>query len=200
MSRGRFILGVTGGIATGKTSAMSALRRLGLPTLCSDDLAHAVLDTPAIRRRVIARYGPGVVRSGRVDRKQLGAIVFAQPSERKWLEKQIHPGVRRQLRAFIRKQRGLAAVDIPLLFESRLGKMVDAVLVVSSPLAAQLQRLRRRNGLDRRAALQRIQSQWPLALKRQRADFVILNHTTLKALRQAVHRLVTEIRGRGSIA
>jgi dephospho-CoA kinase len=196
MKSKRFVLGITGGIATGKTSVLQELKRRGIPTISSDDLAHACLKPghPAYRK-AIQHFGRDILGPRhQINRKRLGQIVFANPKERKWLERQIHPWVQRALMSFIRKYRGLTALDIPLLFEAGYQNKVDAVVVVGSSQASQLSRLKRRNGLEKRAALQRIQAQWPLSVKRKRADFVISNDGTRAQLRQAVGDLLDRLR------
>ena len=192
----RWVIGVTGGIATGKTSVLRELRRAGVATISSDDLAHACLHrSHRCYRRIVRHFGPGVLgRGGEIDRKKLGAIVFSRPKERIWLERQIHPQVQRQLRSFIRKHRGILALDIPLLFEAKLKNLVDTILVVGSSQRSQLARLKRRNGLDPSTALKRIQAQWPLALKKKQADYVIENDRTPAILKKRVKGALEQIR------
>jgi dephospho-CoA kinase len=191
----RFVIGVTGGIATGKSSVLQELKRQGIPTLAADDLAHACLRPghPAYRQ-VVRHFGPEILGPGRqIDRKRLGAIVFAKPRERHWLENQIHPWVLRAVIAFIRKHPGMTALDIPLLYEAGYQKKMDVVVVVVSSLKAQLARLKRRNSLDKASALLRIRAQMPLAAKRKRADFVIRNDSSLSSLRRQVHAVLQQI-------
>jgi dephospho-CoA kinase len=181
----RLVLGVTGGIASGKTTVMSFLVNVGIPTISADDLAHQAIGkgTPAYRK-ILKRFGPGILRSsGQICRKDLGDIVFHDPAQRRWLEKQVHPVVIKELKRFARAHRGVVALDIPLLFEARLEKLVDKVLVVSCSRARQVERLHRRDGLSRREALRRIAAQMPLSVKRRRADFVIRNAGSLSHLR-----------------
>jgi dephospho-CoA kinase len=187
MSSTRKIIGITGGIATGKTAVLKILKQRGLPVISSDELAHAALRNRAIRQRVVRHFGTA-------DRQALGRIVFARPAERQWLERQIHPWVIRGLKSFIRKHRGLIALDIPLLFEARLDNLVDAVVVVSASQASQLSRLQRRNQLDRAAALKRIRAQWPLSRKIKRADYVLANSGSLASLRKRVGALLVQLK------
>ena len=194
MSR-RVVIGITGGIATGKTSVLREMGRLGVPTVSSDALAHACLRKGhPCYARILRHFGRGILSpKAQINRKRLGRIVFGNPKERRWLERQIHPWVVRQLKSFIRKHRGLTALDIPLLFEAHLEDLVDIIIVVESPQRLQLSRLRQRDGLQRSAALQRIRAQLPMAVKKKRADYLLQNDQNPKALRRNVQRLLDRI-------
>ncbi|OGR89219.1 MAG: dephospho-CoA kinase [Elusimicrobia bacterium RIFCSPLOWO2_01_FULL_59_12] len=195
----RFVIGLTGGIATGKTTVLKEFARAGIPTLSSDALAHACLRPGhPVYRRVVRRFGRKILRDqGRICRRHLGRIVFAKPAERTWLERQIHPAVIRQLKSFIRKHRGLVALDIPLLFEARLGSLVDATLVVGSSRRSQIARMKRRDRLSDKDARQRIRSQLPLGLKMKRADYTLRNDGSRAALRSGVRALVGRLQEKG---
>ncbi len=190
----RVILGITGGIASGKSTVLKILSRKGIPTISSDDLAHRAIKkgTPAYRK-IVQHFGSSILGAKReIDRQKLGHIVFAKPSERCWLEQTIHPVVIKELKRFTRRQRGLAALDIPLLFEARLKNLVHQVVVVYSTTAQQLQRLKRRNGLSKQDALRRIRAQIPLSRKRRLADEVLLNTGSRAGLTAQVQKLVVK--------
>src|SRR5262249_31071716 len=110
------------------------------------------------------------------------------------LEQQIHPVVVRELKHFIRRHKGIIALDIPLLYEAKLENLVDKVVVVSVSKNQQIARLQRRNGLSRSEALQRIGAQMPLSIKTRRADTVIRNGGTRSQLRRLVERLYKGIK------
>jgi len=190
----RIIIGITGGIATGKTAVLQEMARHKIPTVSSDDLAHACLKRGhPCYARILRHFGLSIRGPGaQINRKRLGRIVFANPKERKWLENQIHPWVVRQLKAFIRKHRGLTVLDIPLLYEAHLEDLVDVCVVVWCPQRIQIARLRQRDGLSRPAALQRIRAQLPLTVKRKRADYVISNNQGITKLRRRVIRLLAQ--------
>jgi dephospho-CoA kinase len=173
----RLILGITGGIASGKTTVMRILAGRGIPTISSDDLAHACIrrGRPAYRA-IIRRFGKSILSpSGQIKRRRLGEIVFSDVKKRKALEKFVHPCVVKGLKLFIRRHaRGVIALDIPLLFEVKLQKLVDKIIVVYCTRSQQIARLRRL-GFSRAEALARIRSQMPLAQKRHKADIVLSN-------------------------
>lgn len=186
------VLGVTGGIASGKTTVLRLLARAGIPTISADDLAHQAIrkGTPAYAR-ILKRYGRSILgNTGQISRADLGRIVFSRPAELRWLEAQVHPVVIRKIKQFVRARRGIVALDIPLLFEAKLQNLVSRTIVVYCSQAQQIERLRRRNGFGRQKALRRIRAQMPLAVKRRRADVVIDNRGTPADLRRQVERKI----------
>jgi len=190
-----FSIGLTGGIATGKTTVLKEFARRGLPTISSDVLSHECLRPGhPCYRRIVKHFGKGILASDRkIDRLHLGSIVFTDARERKWLERVIHPHVIRALQAFVRKHRGPVVLDIPLLFEGKLQRLVDTTLLVTSSLNAQLDRIRKRDGLPRKMALQRIRAQMPLNQKRKIADYVIPNQGRQSELQNAVGRYLKHL-------
>jgi dephospho-CoA kinase len=171
------ILGLTGGIAMGKSVAAAHVRRLGVPVHDSDAEVHRLLASGGAAVASVGEAFPSVVKNGAVDRAALGQKVFADAAALKRLEAILHPLVAaardRFLRDAARRRVPVVVLDIPLLFEVGHDKLVDATVVVSAP--AYLQRIRalRRPGMtpDRLAAI--LRRQLPDAVKRARADFVI---------------------------
>jgi dephospho-CoA kinase len=171
------ILGLTGSIGMGKSTAAAMLRRLGIPVHDADATVHSLFAPGGAAVARIEAAFPGVVRTGAVDRAALGAIVFGDDVALKRLEAIVHPLVRRAERAFLARQRRrharLVVLDVPLLFESGGGRRCDRVAVVSCPAFLQAQRVLARPGMtaQRLAAIRA--KQMPDAEKRKRADFVI---------------------------
>ncbi len=169
---------LTGGIATGKSYVRDQFAALGVPTSDADQLARAVVapGTPGLEA-VVARFGPGVLLpDGRLDRKALGAIVFADPAARADLEAIIHPAVRHATEAWLQwlpPETPFAVCDIPLLFEAGRDRDFDRIIVTVCDPAEQLRRLIRRDGLTPEQARARITAQWPLEEKTKRAHYVI---------------------------
>lgn len=186
------IIGLTGGIATGKTTVSDYLAAsYGLPVLDADQLARSAVEPGSPLLPAIAqRFGADVIGTdGSLDRPRLGEIVFQQPAERQWLEAQIHPIVRAQLLAGIAAHQGRSnsiVLAIPLLFEAQMTDLVTEIWVVSCEPTQQLHRLMARNHLTVEQAQARINSQWPLAQKVARADVVLHNKGTLPELFQQV--------------
>jgi len=173
-------IGLTGGIATGKSSAARLLeQRHGLPVLDADLFARQALEPgePATQA-VLQRFGTQMVSSdGAIDRRALGAIVFANTGERRWLEQLVHPLVRQRFDQELLRLKAEPAVVlmIPLLFESGLEALCTETWLVDCDEAQQLQRLMARDQLTQADAQARIDAQWPLARKRLLADVLISN-------------------------
>ena len=193
-------IGLTGGIASGKSSVSRFLAALGLPVLDADVYAHAALapGSPG-SELVLKRYGPGIeeprrqIRAGEdpvrsINRRALGQIVFNDPDERQWLEQLIHPLVRKRFSdELVHHQQSKAVVlVIPLLFEAGLTDLCSEIWVVDCSPEQQLTRLQQRDGLDAASALARIQAQWPLSDKCQRADLVLNNHSETERWQQQI--------------
>ena len=180
-------IGLTGGIATGKSSAARLLEQHhGLPVLDADLYARQALEPgqPATEA-VLERFGPGVVSSGGVvDRRALGAIVFNNQDERRWLEQLVHPIVRQRFdQELVQLDTNPAVVlMIPLLFESGLEALCSETWLVDCDESQQLQRLMARDQLNEGEAQARMDAQWPLARKRPLADVLISNRGDAAAL------------------
>lgn len=197
----RFI-GLTGGIASGKTTAHRMLVELGASVLDADAVYHQLLapvqGKPSPLALAVAERFPGVLTpEGTIDRRILGARVFADHRERAALEELTHPAVgaetARQLEALIARGVRLAFYDVPLLYEARLDQGMDGVVVVWVPRDVQLARLMARDHLDRAAAEARLAAQLPLDEKRRRANWVIDSSGSFDATRAQVERLWREL-------
>ena len=178
------VIGLTGGIATGKSEVLKVFKEMGSTVVSSDELAHQCMKRgqPAYQK-IIRQFGPGLVdRHQEINRQALGKIVFASPSSRRRLEKIIHPYVIKNLQRHRSQNSGLLVLDIPLLFEAKLEKLVDRIIVVYAGVTQQIERLVRYRKLTRKEALQRIHAQWPLPIKCLKADYVLDNTTTLAEL------------------
>lgn len=191
------VAGITGGIATGKSTVAAMFEARGATRIDADALAHeAVAPGGPAYHQVVASFGERFVRpDGTLDRRALGALVFRDPDARRRLEAIIHPfviqAIQDQVEALRRSPAPppLVVVEIPLLFEVGLEGLVDRTIVVSSEQGTQLQRLTTRTGVPPEEALLRVQAQMPLAEKERRADFVIRNDGSLEALREQVARV-----------
>jgi dephospho-CoA kinase len=172
------VLGLTGSIGMGKSTAAAALRRLGVPLYDADAEIHKMLGPGGTAVAAVEAAFPGVRSvSGAIDRRALGQRVFGKPEEMRRLEKILHPMVRAVERRWIAQQRArgekLVVLDIPLLFETDRIDRVDGVIVVSAPLRLQRKRVIRRPGMSAERFAAILDSQFPDRGKRQRADFVV---------------------------
>ena len=172
-------IGLTGGIASGKSSVGRLLEAQGLPLLDADVYAREALAPGSTgAQAVLERYGAGVrAPGGEIDRAALGQIVFGDGAERRWLEQLVHPLVRTRFAAELEElgAEPLVVLVVPLLFEAGLETLCSEVWLVDCDETQQLQRLMARDGLGEADARARIAAQWPLARKRQLADVVLNN-------------------------
>ncbi len=171
------VVGLTGSIGMGKSTAADLLRRLGVPVYDADAAVHRLLARGGRAVPAIAARFAGVVRDGAVDRPALGRIVFADPAALKALEAIVHPLVsqaqQRFLRAQAQRRARVVVLDIPLLFEGSGARRCAATLVVSAPALVQRQRVLRRPGMTTEKLAGIVAQQMPDAEKRRRADVVI---------------------------
>jgi dephospho-CoA kinase len=196
------IIGLAGGIGAGKSAAAHALQRLGCVVSDSDARAKALLDRPDIRARLVQWWGPRVTDAmGRIDRRAVAGIIFADPAERARLEGLIHPILKleREVEAERAKRDGAAAfiVDAPLLFEAGLHEACDAVIFVDAPLAHRLERVRSTRGWDEHELARREAAQWPLERKRAASGYVVTNAGDLPALAAALANALAAIQAAG---
>jgi dephospho-CoA kinase len=193
------ILGLTGGIGMGKSTAAAAFRRARIPVFDADAAVHRMQARGGRAVRAIEAAFPGTVQNGAVDRVALRQAVLGNPEALTRLEGILHPMVREEERAFVARARrhGNRAVvlDIPLLFETRGDQRVDRVIVVTAPRAVQINRIRARRRMsdsDIKAVLAR---QMPDAEKRRRADVVVRTGLSRHASLKSLNRIIREVRG-----
>jgi dephospho-CoA kinase len=196
------VVGLTGGIASGKSTVTAMFRELGAQVIDADQVARDVVEpgTPGLEE--VARRFPGVVDpSGELDRAALGRRVFADPAERRALEAIVHPRIReevaRRTEALARAGVTVVLYDAALLIENELHRGMDGVILVSAPEAVQRARLAARDGLDDLAITARLAAQLPLADKRAHATWVVENGGSLDETRAQVRRIWEQIRGSG---
>ena len=188
-------IGLTGGIAAGKSEALAAFERLDAATISSDAVVHELLDSEPLLGRLTERWGRDVAIDGRVDRTKVGEIVFADPEELAWLEAQIHPLVGERIGAWLGSlpaDAKIAVVEVPLLFESEMEPVFDTtVAVVTSDEVRRVRAEARGHALvGEREARQLAQEE-----KAARAEHVIENDGTLEDLERRLSALVAKLEG-----
>jgi dephospho-CoA kinase len=191
------VLGLTGGIGSGKSAVAQMFAQLGAQVIDADQVARQVVEPgqPALQE-IAASFGPEVLLpDGRLDRPRLAGIIFADPAQRARLDAITHPRIRARIDELITARRsgpGVLIVDIPLLYENDRAQSVEKVIVVWVNPQTQLRRIRERDGLPAEAARQRIAAQMSLDAKRARADHVIDNGGSLTDTQrqvEAIYRL-----------
>jgi dephospho-CoA kinase len=188
-------IGLTGGIAAGKSEALAAFERLGAETISSDAVVHELLDSEPLLSRVTERWGAEVAPAGVVDRTRVGEIVFAAPDELSWLEGQIHPLVGERIGSWLAslpEGTDVAVVEVPLLFESGMADVFDTtVAVVASDRVRRARAEARGHTLvGEREARQLAQDE-----KASRAEHVVENDGTLDDLERELSTLVAKLAG-----
>lgn len=193
-------IGITGGIASGKTLVSNMLQDLGFSVVDADQIAKEVvkLGMPAYQQ-IVERFGNEILDSfGEINRKQLAAIIFKDADARKALNEITHPIIRAKMLDIatkIEKSEGIVFLDIPLLFESGYEQTVDKTIVVYVPYEIQLDRLMKRDSIDEVYAKDKMESQMSLELKKDKADFLIDNSGTTSCTKNQLIRVIAELKG-----
>ena len=187
-------IGLTGGIAAGKSEALAAFARLGAATLSSDAVVHDLLESERLRDRLVERWGPEVAPEGRIDRPRVGRIVFADPDQLTWLEAQVHPLVAERTAAWLASLPAgteIAVVEVPLLFESGRDEVFDTTVAVVATEELRRDRAAARGHalVDEREARQLSQRE-----KSERADHVVENDGSIEDLERALSALIERLR------
>ncbi|GAE27913.1 dephospho-CoA kinase [Halalkalibacter wakoensis JCM 9140] len=180
------LIGLTGGIASGKSTVSSIIKSKGIPIIDADQIAREVVEPGSkTLQEIVKHFGQGILNEdGTLARKKLGAIIFNQPKERQTLNQMIHPAVRQRMQEqkekFMEAGEKTIVFDIPLLYESDLFHLVEKVLLVYVDETTQLRRLMQRDQAGEDDAKSRMASQMPLVQKRERADAIIDNSGTIE--------------------
>ncbi len=189
----KYAVVLTGSIATGKSTVSKALTASGFHIIDADQIAHKILDEQYLT--IADMFGEKLITDGRVDRKALGAIVFADSTKRKELEDLLHPLIYNEIERLSMQQDLLKKpyfIDIPLFFEGERYPIKKS-LVIYTTKVQQLERLISRDGYTKEEALDRIKTQIPVEEKRKRATYVIDNSGTLTQLKEECERVKEEI-------
>lgn len=191
-------IGLTGSIATGKTTALQAFADMGVPVFSSDEAVHELYRSEAVAP--IERLFPGVARGGEIDREELTRRLIEYPDRLKEVEAVVHPLVRNQVAYFFKTAEGrgepLAVADIPLLFEAGFDYDLDAVVVTVVDEAIQLQRALQRPGMTVEKLDTILARQLPQHEKKRRSTFVLDTSAPVEETRQKVQALVERLKSR----
>jgi dephospho-CoA kinase len=187
-------IGLTGGIAAGKSEALAAFERLGAATLSSDAVVHELLESEPLQGRLVERWGPEVVSDGHVNRATIGEIVFADPEQLTWLESQIHPLVQARTAEWLFSlpaETEVAVVEVPLLFEAGSDGVFDTTVAVITADEVRRERAAARGHalVDEREARQLTQGE-----KAKRAEHVVENDGSVEDLERALSALLAKLK------
>ncbi len=192
------VIGLTGGIASGKSTVSNMIIKMGIKVVDADQIARDVVEIgkPAYNQ-IVKVFGKEILQhDNSLNREKLGALVFSDQKKREQLNKIVHPEVRKEMLHQVNEEKELGSdavvLDIPLLFESKLTYMVDKTILVYVDEEIQLQRLMNRNGYNKDQAKLRIQSQLPLKDKRKLADEVINNNDSLEKTKSQLEDILNK--------
>lgn len=194
--------GLTGNIATGKTTAAHIFESLGVPVIYADDIAHELYqEKTALVQEIVKIFGKTILdEQGNLDRQKLANLVFQDEAQRKQLEKIVHPKiieeVRKRIRTLFDEGQPLVLVEAALLFESGYDRDFHGTLVVTCSEEEQMRRLCRDRGMPEKDAKQRMAAQMPLSEKVKRATLVLENTGTLDELREKSKEVYEKIKAK----
>lgn len=190
-------VGLTGGIASGKSTLVQVLKKEGIPVIDADEVAREVLFLyPEILDYLTKTYGEMVVKDGVLNRRALGKIIFSDPKKRKDYNAVIMPRIREEVekRFLAHAAEPLVVLDAPLLFEENFHEEMDAVITVTVDATTQLQRLMARDGFSREEAEVRVAAQMDLAQKAAQSDYVVDNGGSREESSRRLKEILERIR------
>jgi dephospho-CoA kinase len=184
-------IGITGGIASGKSVVASLFAMTGIPVYMADMESKRLSDTsPVIRKKLITLFGDDIYINDRLDRKRLASFIFSDGNVLKEVNKIIHPVVNKDFQIWMKQREcNICAIESAILFESKFDRMVDIVLLVYAPVELRLTRAMKRDGATEADIMKRMNRQMPDELKRKQADFVIINDEVQALMPQIDHFL-----------
>lgn len=194
-----FFLGLTGGIASGKTTASNYFRTQKIPVIDADVVAHKLMERGQMNYEAIKnQFGYEILNSDlSINNQKLGQLVFSDPKKLEFLNTITHPNIFKEIQLkkndYEIKKEPLVVLDIPLLFEENYDELCSATLLISVSYSVQIERLMRRNSYNLKQAQQRINSQMPLEQKEKRATFIINNDGSELELKNKLANLLVKI-------
>lgn len=185
------IVGLTGGIGTGKSTAAQFFKDLGITVVDADQVARDVVEpgTEALHQ-IATRFGDSVITNGHLDRKQLRQVIFSDSAAKTWLEQLLHPLIRKEMMSQLEAaQSPYAILEAPLLFENKLEQRCHRTILVDIPEQLQIERASSRDQTSSEEIQQIIELQMPREAKKQKADYVLDNSGTSEDLNNQILRL-----------
>ncbi|MFH0948102.1 MAG: dephospho-CoA kinase [Elusimicrobiota bacterium] len=181
------VIGLTGGIASGKTTVLNEFKKLGAETISCDEIAKRIFYEKNISKKIKKLFST-------LDREKIAGIIFSDFKKRKLLEKILHPEIIKELNHLITQSLNhLVVVDVPLLFESHLEKMFDSVIVVICKKNQQIDRLMKRDKITTAEAEKRLLSQMPISGKIKLADFIVKNTGHIEKIKPQIKKILDKI-------
>jgi dephospho-CoA kinase len=191
------IIGLTGGIGSGKTMVAKYIESLGIPVYIADEEARKLMDSQEIINKISTAFGDGILDNGNLDRKKLANLVFDNPAKLRKLNSIVHPQVKKHFDTWVKenKDHPLVVKEAAILFETGGDAYCDAVITVTAPLETRLQRVIERDKTNRESVLKRMESQWTDEQRVAKSDYIIHNITvkeTYKQIEQILKLLINQ--------
>ena len=171
------IIGLTGGIGSGKTTVANYIKSTGIPVYIADDAAKGVMESEAVILEIKKEFGDDVFENSKLDRKKISKLVFANPEKLQKLNSIVHPLVKSHFEAWLKKHHDAPFIvkEAAILFESGTYKNCDAIITVVAPIEDRIKRVMQRDNTDRNSVLERMKNQWTDEERVLKSDFVIQN-------------------------
>lgn len=190
------ILGLTGGIATGKSTVAKYFEEKKIPVICADEIAREITDSQEILNQISSVFGNDVIFEKKLDRKKMREIVFKDAESVEILNNITHPAIIKRIKEEIenKKQNPLLVVDIPLLFEGKYEFLVEKVLLITCKKHLQIERIKKRDSVSEESAKNVISRQMDIEKKEKLADFIIENNGTVEKLMEKTEKFLEKIK------
>lgn len=190
------IIGLTGGIAVGKSSVSDYLRKMGAEIIDTDKISSDIIEDRKIINNIVEEFGENILSGKKINKKKLRKIIFENSEKREKLNKIMHPSILEKVKENISKyeKNKIVIVDMPLLYEVGFEKEVEKVIVVYCSLEIQLSRIIKRDNVNYEEALNTIKSQMDIKEKIKKADYLIENNGTIDELKNKIYDLIKNIK------
>lgn len=193
-----WVIGLTGGIASGKSTVAKVFSDHSIPIICADEIAHQILESDRlVQKKITTQLGKEFIKNKQVDRRRLGAHVFKNKKYLKILEPIIHPQIKQEIQKQLKFHKNnrtpIIVMNVPLLFEVGLNKLCNHIVCVYATQKQQIDRLKKRNQLSRQQALLRIRSQMSLKEKCRLSDTVIKNTSSILNLKKWANQFLKSV-------
>jgi dephospho-CoA kinase len=187
------IIGITGGIGSGKTTITKYIETLGYPVYIADDEAKKLLDTPEVVNEIRNAFGEEIIKNNLVDKKKLATFVFGNENKLKQLNEIVHPKVRKNFTNWLKQcDKPFVVKEAAILFESGAYKDCDFTILVTAPEDVRVERVIKRDNTNKEDVIKRIRSQWSDEDKAKLADFVIKN-VDLEQSKKEIDEIIKKI-------
>lgn len=184
------IIGLTGGIGSGKTTVALEFEKLGVPVYIADEAAKKIMETEEIVQSIQKHFGSEIIRQNKIDRQKLASIVFGNPEKLELLNSIVHPFVQEDFKNWVKNRQNYAFVikEAAILFESGSYKDCDKIITITAPMETRIQRVITRDKSTSKAVLERINAQWTDEMRIAKSDYVIQN-IRIEETRQQINKI-----------